>query len=342
MVRYLNDNAPPNYDRQKQRDGEFDDCGIIGSETVTEYHGGSSIMGHFVTTDFDEIEYAASDGESTTTTVGTYKGVGAPTYAMGMMPWINGWASRLHYYQHKTVTQTTGSGVTKDTCVCVPYYCREAVAYAHYKSTADGGSEGEKMTGGATGDAYTYEFWTYHPYFRWQGYNPERHKARPVPKEMEHVWLEFEYGPSGCSIANQGPWHHPIEDISSKIPMRGPDGAWLANPVATGPQPQLIEYSWAQSFSDPTFQGVVNVDMGHVTDKCKLNNETAALAYFTRSPNEAGVLFRRNAAMNCCGATEYVLYGEPAPPGQRNEWGKSRLMREPYYDLPYFIGAVNI
>lgn len=328
VVKYFRD--PRAY--VKEVESDYEECMIVGSWTQTETIGGTSLLGHFYSTDFDERK-PVSEHVTTTKIVGRDMGFGTPGFGFDYIFAMQGDIYRNRYFS-RTTEVTHGEGHSASVAVCIPYLCRNALIHA-YQEGMSGGSLSKSAARYAVRDPTSYRMWTYDFVFHWHGGPAAPASGKPFPRYSYPVWVESEsYDPYPCSdFADQGPW----------IPDLPADYAWLVHPKAD-------TYSYNGGDIPPPFQPYSTIttlpgkSSGHLKISIldtpgNVHSQIPANGYFISSPNDIGDLFYRDACRVVFGLSTYANVSENPDGPLRAYWGHSGLVD--HKSAHHFIGVIN-
>ena len=329
---------PRGYTRKVE--DNYEDCMIVGSWERTVTEGSTELLGHFYTSDFDELE-AAAPITTVTTTVGTGLGYDAkPHFAFDHVLAMCGTIWRNRYFQHK-VKEATTSGFSKSVAVCIPYLSRNSLLHAH-KETTTGGWEIEKLNVYSITDPNTYRYFTYDWVFAWVGGNTAGNvtsiaqtAVNPFPLNGNPVWVVgHNYYPDECSdFADQGDW-------IGGLPT---DYTWLVMPVrgewrlqGGGGAPTVLPY-YRTNAKAGAESGLLQISIQRQPERVHTEPSTG---YFTMSPTDSGSVFYADAIRNVAGDAAYASTSEIDPESaQRKRWGHSMLAD---HSTPHhFIGVIH-
>lgn len=329
---------PSGYTRKV--DDNYEDCMIVGSWERTVTEGSTELLGHFYTSDFDELE-AAAPITTVTTTVGTGLGYDAkPYFAFDHFLAMCGTIWRNRYFQHK-VKETRTSGFSKSVAVCIPYLSRNALLHAHKEATT-GVWEIEKLNVYSITDPNTYRYFTYDWVFAWIGGNTvgnvtsiAQTAVNPFPLNGNPVWVVgHNYYPDECSdFADQGDWIGglPSDYTWLVMPVRG---EWRLN--GGGGAPTVLPY-YRTNAKAGTESGLLQISIQRQPERV---HTEPSVGYFTMSPTDSGSVFYADAIRNAAGDATYASTSEIDPESaQRKRWGHSVLAD---HSTPHhFLGVIH-
>lgn len=333
-IKYFKDDAK----FYREEENNFDECMIVGSWTSTVTSGGTSIMGHFYTSDMDE-RGERSETVEITKIKGQDKGYDTkPMFAFDYIFSMVGSIWRNRWYTHHT-TKTRSGGNSLNLAVCIPFLSRNSVIHAKVESNS-GTSGSESMSLQSVTDPNTYRMFTYDFIYAWvggsyQGNQETAEEIEPYPVDGNPVWVRgYSHSPSTCSdFADQGNW-------LGNLPI---DMTWLVHPsryewnTSGGGGPPAFtptSSSWSKPGSeDGDLYGFVN------NSKLKIHSEPPSEAYFIGSP-VGDSAFYVDMTANCYGETEYFNFSELEKYStKRRFFGYSSLVD--HKAAHSFIGVIN-
>lgn len=327
VVKYFRDGR--SYQREVESD--YEPCMTVGSWTRREYNSATTLTEGFYTSDIDDREPVTED-ETLTEMVGEDLGYDAvPAFEFDYFFAMQGSMWRNRYFSRETKT-TTSEGRRLNSATCIPYFCRNALLYAHQEHTI-GGSVTETGKRLAVRDPWSYRYWTYDFIWAWRGGSGGM-GGSPAPKNGSPVWVgKQNYNPGPCSdFADQGPW----------VPGLPADYTWLIHPnrhewnhSGGGGAPPYTDY---YRFNQEPGESKGRLDFSIYRTPRGVHDSIPASFYFHGSPDAYGNVFYRDACQIVFGERDYVNISETVN-GSRKRWGNTRLAD--HKSAHHFIGVIN-
>jgi len=322
VVKYFFDPRRAN----SRQTGGFDPCTGEGSMTTS---GEGYIFPNYYSTDFDDRGKCADSTRTDTTTLSPAGMDNPPRWEFYYDPCRVATLYRNFYFNSKTEIDSV-QGEFKNSGLCVPFFSRNSLLYAHRKSSS--GRMSLSITGVTSfRDSVDYTIYTNHRLWHWRGVPPVM-AGRPIPVDGNIVWAEVENrrtGPCSDVVGGQS-WVMPPQDV------KGMMAGWTPGNYGGGGSPPTgstggnngTEFSFEKKEE-------MHFSMEDIVDK--LEQEAVHEWYFEMSPDESGGVFYRDATENAFGDAEYRTVSEPF--GSYTKWGRSKYADDK--SIPRFIGVIN-